>query len=107
MMASIYYANLLSNKLCHPVASKQTGRSSSHSGNAKDMMDMVPPPPQWEIPRTPVITAASTQETVVTTERDGGCSEEPHPLLKPAQGSIDKVASTNRPTRPFSCLVAF
>ena len=89
----------------NPVASKQTGRSSSHSGKgildssvARDMIDLVPPPPRWEIPRTPVITAASTQERVVTTERGGGCSEEPHPLLKPAQGSTDQVASSNPQT---------
>ena len=89
----------------NPVASKQTGRGPSHPGRgildssvAKDMIDLVPPPPRWEIPRTPVITAASTQERVVTTERGGGCSEEPQPLLKPAQGSTDPVASNDPQT---------
>ena len=86
----------------NPVTSKQTGSPSRpgrgvlDSSVAKDLVDLVPPPPRWEIPRTPVITAATTQERLAMTEYDGGCSGELHPLLTPAQGTTDEIASNNQ-----------
>ena len=88
----------------NPVTSRQTGRPSRPGRDfldfsvAKDLVDLVPPPPRWEIPRTPVITAATAQERLVTTERDGGCSGEPHSLLTPVQGTTDEIVGNNQQT---------
>ena len=88
----------------NPVTSRQTGRPSRpgrdflDSSVAKDLVDLVPPPPRWEIPRTPVITAATTQERLAGMEHDRGCSGEPHPLLTPAQCTTDEIASNIQQT---------